>query len=206
MFTAIFRFLKKHGLKSLIAIVPALLAIIRPGSTFTTANAQTFVTLGGLVVAGVMYLGDSLIANLKEYGLSKAALVKTVDEDETWVWEHAADIHTAFNNVQWAIGEIPGGPAAITDFKRVLDDVKGELTDLKSRVPAIDIEAIEALVKNYLDTHGLGASKPKVPVMADVLGAAQVASGVTNDPVASRLGTREKPSEAVPVPEPRPGC
>ena len=178
MFTALIQLIKKHGAKLIVGIVPAVLAVLKPGNAFNTASAQSLLAAGGVLVAGLMYLGETLIKNIKEYGLSKTAIEKVFDEDGEWLRKNATPLRQAYTNAQKALDTIPGVPAALSELASKYDEVKGrgenifsslmaEINALKAHTPAIDDAAIEAHVLSFLD--GFFKAKVSTPAPAVVI-------------------------------------
>lgn len=153
VFTKLVTLIKAHFIKFLIAGIPTALALWRPNHTFTSVSAQTVLVSGGFLLASLVHVVEIGVKNLKEYGLSKTALQKTYTEDEAWVKNNATAVRTAFSKTDAALDTIPGIPAIVAGLK-------SDVVDLRSRVPAIDITAIENVVRGYLDKD----KKPAVAV------------------------------------------
>lgn len=174
MFTTLLQLIKKHGVKLFVGVVPALLAILQPGNAFNTASAQALVAFGGVLVAGLMYIVETLVKNLKDYGLSKTALMTTFDEDGEWLKSHATVLRQAYTDAKGALEQIPGVPAGLADLTKKYDNVQAALEDkfanvmteivkVKSIVPEVNDAAVQAHVIAFLEDFFKSKTAPSLP-------------------------------------------
>lgn len=159
--TTVINFIKKYGVKLFVVVVPTVLAIWKPSSTFKSADAQAILVVGGFFTAGLIHLVEIAVENFSKYGLSKAAIEKTYDEDSLWVKQNAASLKASWATAQSALDKIPGVPGALTDLtgrvgtlesssQSIFSKLEADVLALGARVPTVDSGTVEGLVKGFL--------------------------------------------------------
>lgn len=126
-----------HAVSLLLVAVPVALSVWKPNGAFTSTAAQAVIVAAGVLAAGVVHLVKLVCDN----GLSKAALEKTVSEEEQWVKANYTDLQQTFTGAQKALAAVPGLPERLSGVEALAHQVEAKV----EAIPAPEKVSIEQL-------------------------------------------------------------
>jgi hypothetical protein len=131
------------AVKTALVAVPIFLAWVKPGNSFNSANVQAAIVITGIALASGIHVVEILIDNLKQYGLSKAALEHDVSDNIKWVDTNIGDLKSVYDSVQGLVGHVIANNSLVQGVTTEIKEIEAKI----AAIPITDKDALEAFVE-----------------------------------------------------------
>jgi hypothetical protein len=152
------------------ALVPTILAVAQPGSTFTTSASQAAIVLVGYLIAGLILVAHEVILEVRRYGWTKAALVGAEQSASAEIESLLPEVRILSAQAQPILNAVD----TLGSHSDAINQLAGDVKDLQTRATTVVSSPVDkAAVKAALQEIITGAALAGTPIPS----AAPVAAG-----------------------------